>query len=87
VLLVAFVILAQFSHDLGPGLLVLLGVYAFMEALFRRSIRTLVSRVVVALALFTMVLLFIAFVRPIVLALMVLVGLLLIIDNLHEVWS
>ena len=87
VLLVAFVGLAQFSHDLGPGLLVLLGIYAFMEALFRRSIRTLVSTLVVALALFTMVILFIAFLRPVVLALMVLLGLLLIIDNLHEVWS
>lgn len=86
VLLVAFVALAQFSNDIGPGLLVLLGVYAFMEALFRRSIRLLVSAVVVALALFTMVLLFITFWRPVVLVGIVLVGLLLIIDNLREVW-
>jgi hypothetical protein len=87
VLLVAFVILAQFSQDIGPGLLVLLGIYAFMEALFRRSIRTLVSAVVVALALFTMVILFITFWRPVVLGGLVLIGLLLIIDNLREVWS
>jgi hypothetical protein len=87
VLLVAFVGLAQFSPDLGPGLLVLLGIYAFIEALFRRSIQKLVSAVVVALALFTMLLLFIAFLRPVVLGGVVLIGLLLIIDNLREVWS
>jgi hypothetical protein len=87
VLLVAFVILAQFSHDLGPGLLVLLGIYAFMEALFRRSIQKLVSAVVVALALFTMLLLFLAFLRPVVLLGVVLIGLILIIDNLREMWS
>jgi hypothetical protein len=86
-LLVAFVALAQFTQDLGPGLLVLLGIYAFMEALFRRSIQKLVSAVVVALALFTMLLLFLAFLRPVVLVLVVLVGLVLIIDNLREVWS
>ncbi|HEY7350208.1 MAG TPA: hypothetical protein VH599_17955 [Ktedonobacterales bacterium] len=87
VLLVAFVILAQFSQDLGPGLLVLLGIYAFMEALFRRSIRTLVSAVVVALALFSMLVLFITFLRPVALVALVVIGLVLIIENLREVWS
>ncbi len=87
VLLLAFVVLAQFSQDLGPGLLVLLGIYAFMEALFRRSIRTLVSALVVALALFTMLVLFITFARLVILVVLVLIGLFLIIDNLREVWS
>jgi hypothetical protein len=86
VLLVAFVGLAQFSHDVGPGLLVLLGVYAFMEALFRRSVRLLVSAVVVALALFTIIILFLTFWHPVILIGMVLVGLFLIVDNLREVW-
>lgn len=87
VLLVAFVVLSRFSHSLGPGLLVLLGVYAFMEALFRRSIRTLVSTVVVALALLTLLLLLITFFLPVVLVAVVLIGLILIIDNLREVWT
>jgi hypothetical protein len=87
ILLLAFVVLAQFSDAWGIGLLILLGSYAFLEALFRRSVRTLVSSVVLALALFTLLLLVLAFFRPLVLILVVAVGVLLIVDNLREIWS
>lgn len=86
-LLLAFAVLAQFSNAWGIGLLILLGSYAFLEALFRRSVRVLVSSVVLALALFTLLLLVLAFFRPLVLALVVAVGVLLIVDNLREIWS
>ena len=61
--------------------------YAFLEALFRRSVRTLVSSVVLALALFTLLLLVLAFFRPLILILVVAVGVILIVDNLREIWS
>ncbi len=86
VLLLGFAALVQFSYSWGEGVLILVGIYAFLEALFRRSIRTLISSVVVALALFTLLLLLITFVRPIVIGLVVIIGLLLIVDNLREIW-
>ncbi len=86
VLLLGFAGLAQFSSSWGVGVLLLVGIYAFLEALFRRSVRTLISSLVVALALFTLLLLLIAFVRPIVIGLVVVVGLILIVGNLREVW-
>jgi hypothetical protein len=86
VLLLAFAVLAQFSDAWGVGVLILVSIYACLEALFRRSVQVLLSRVVVALALFSLLLLVIAFFLPLVLALVVVVGLLLIIDNLREVW-
>ena len=87
VLLLGFVGLAQFSHSWGVGVLILVGIYAFLEALFRRSVRTLISSVVVVLALFTLLLLFISFAQPIVFVVVVLIGLILIVGNLREVWS
>jgi hypothetical protein len=86
ILLLAFAVLAQFSSAWGLGMLILLGSYAFLEALFRRSVRTLVSSVVLALALFTLLLLVITFFRPLALALVVAIGLILIVDNLREIW-
>jgi FtsZ-binding cell division protein ZapB len=86
VLLLGFAALVQFSYSWGIGVLILVGVYAFLEALFRRSMRALISSVVVALALLTLLLLLITFVRPIVIGLVVVIGLLLIVDNLREIW-
>ncbi len=87
VLLLGFAVLAQFSSSWWVGVLVLVGLYAFLEALFRRSVRALISSVVVALALFSLVLLLITFVRPVVIGVVVIIGLVLIVGNLREVWS
>ena len=87
ILLLAFAVLAGFSHSLGVEVIVLIGIYAFLDALFRRSVRTLISSVVVALALFTLLIVIIAFFRPIFIGLVVLIGLILMVGNLREIWS
>jgi hypothetical protein len=87
VLLLACVVLAQVSSAWWVGVFVLIGIYAFLESLFRRSVRALVRSMVMVLALVTLLILFITFFRPIVLVVVVVIGLVLIVGNLREVWS
>lgn len=84
VLLLCFAALAQFSHNLGSGAVVLFGVYGFFEAIFHRNLRRLIERVTVALAMFTVLLLVITFFRPLLLVLVVLIGLFIIVENMRE---
>jgi hypothetical protein len=84
-LLLGFAALSRFSSYLAPGILVLLGVYAFFEVLFHRDMQLWVSRLVVALALLTLLVLLVQFIRPVVLVTVVAVGVLIIVENLREV--
>ena len=84
VLLLGFAALALFSRPLGPGILVLLGVYGFFEAIFHRNVQIWIARLVVALALVTTLVLLVQFFQPIVLGVVVLVGLFIIVENVRE---
>lgn len=85
VLLLGFAVLARFSTYLAPGIVVLLGTYGFFEALFHRDIQVWVTRLVLALAVVTTLVLLLQFLRPFVLGVVVLVGLFIIVDNVREV--
>lgn len=85
VLLLVLVVLAQFFPNvLIPGAAVLLGVYAFIEALFHRTLDGLIRGVAVALALVATVVLIIQFALPLLLALVVLVGIFILVENVRE---
>jgi hypothetical protein len=85
VLLLAFAALSYFSGLLAPGILVLIGVYGLVEALFHRDMQEWIARLVVSLALITALVLLLQFLQPVVLGIVVLVGLFIIVDNVREV--
>ncbi|HEX8036793.1 MAG TPA: hypothetical protein VF510_23245, partial [Ktedonobacterales bacterium] len=85
VLLLGFAALALFTNYLGPGIIALLGVYSFFEAIFHRDIQTWIARLVVALAVVTTLVLLLQFLEPVVLGVVILVGLFIIVDNVREV--
>lgn len=85
VLLLGFAALAVFSGYLAPGIVVLLGVYGFFEALFHRDIQDWIARLVVALALLTTLVLLVQFFQPVILGAVVLMGLFIIVENIREV--
>lgn len=85
VLLLGFAALALFTNYLGPGIVALLGVYSFFEAIFHRDIQTWIARLVVALAVVTTLVLLLQFLQPVVLGIVILVGLFIIVDNVREV--
>jgi hypothetical protein len=85
VLLLALVVLAQFFPGiLIPGAAVLLGAYAFIEALFHRTLDGLIRGVAVGLALVSTLVLLIQFAQPLLLALVVLVGIFILVENVRE---
>jgi hypothetical protein len=85
VLLVGLAVLAQFFPGiLIPGVAALLGVYAFIEALFHRTLDGLIRGVAVALAVVATLVIVIQFALPLLLALVVLVGIFILVDNLRE---
>lgn len=77
-------IVTQVSSAWEVGVLALLGVYSFIEALFRRQIQMLVRYIVVALALITALVLIYEFFWELVVTLVVLAGILIIVENLRE---
>jgi hypothetical protein len=85
VLLLAFAILARFSGHLGPGIVVLFGVYGFFEAIFHRNVQVWIARLVVALALLSTLVLLVQFFQLVVLGAVLVVGLFIIADNMREV--
>ncbi|MGZ3603189.1 MAG: hypothetical protein ACXVDF_25015, partial [Ktedonobacterales bacterium] len=85
VLLLGFAALALFTNYLGPGIVALLGVYSFFEAIFHRDLQTWIARLVVALAVVTTLVLLLQFLEPVVLGVVILVGLFIIVDNVREV--
>lgn len=84
VLLLGFAALAIFSSYLGPGIVVLLGVYSFFEAIFHRNLQKWIVRLVVALALLTTLVLVLEFIQPVALGLVAVVGIFIIVDNVRE---
>lgn len=85
ILLVGLVVLAKFSPStLIPGALLLLGVYAFIEALFHRNLESLIRSVVVALAVLATVVLVIHLFVPLLPLLIVLVGIFILVENVRE---
>jgi hypothetical protein len=83
-LLLSFVVIAQFAAAWETGLLALLGVYAFIEALFRRQMQMLIRYMVITLALITTLVLVFEFLPFFLIGLVLLAGLLIIIENVRE---
>jgi hypothetical protein len=83
-LLVSSAVIAQLSGAWQTGLLALLGVYGFIEALFRRQVQVLIRYLVVSLALLSALVLLYEFFWPIVVTLVLLAGLLIIVENVRE---
>ncbi len=83
-LLIGFAALAKFSNYLVLGIVALLGVYSFFEAIFHRDVQNWIARLVVALAMVTTLVLLLQFFQPVVLGVAVLLGLFIIVDNVRE---
>ncbi len=85
VLLLSMVVLLQFfSEVLIPGTLLLLGIYAFIEALFHRAFEQRIRQVVVGLAVLTVLLLIAQFFTPLLLIFVVFVGVFFLVENVRE---
>lgn len=84
ILLIGIAIIAQFVRGWEMSLLALIGVYSFIEALFRRQVQFLVRYVVVGLALAAGLVLIYTFFWPVVIILISLAGLLIIVENIRE---
>ncbi len=83
-LLLFFVLTQFFASAWEMGLLSLIGIYIFIDALFRRQIQLLIRYGVVALALLTALLLIYEFFWQLVAGLVLFAGLLIIIENIRE---
>lgn len=83
-LLITTIIIGLISRQWWVGLLSMLGIFAFLEALFKRRMQNFVSNFVVGLALLTMLVLLFEFFKPVIVLLALLTGLLIIIDNARE---
>jgi hypothetical protein len=83
-LLTFFVITQFFSSAWEMGILSLIGIYIFIDALFRRQIQLLIRYGVVALALLAALVLVYEFFWVIVGATVLLAGLLIIVENIRE---
>lgn len=87
-LLLGSVVITQFFPGAWQaGLLGLLGVYFFIEALLRRQVQILIRYLVVGLALISGLVLLYEFFWPVVVALMLFIGLLIIAENVRELWT
>jgi hypothetical protein len=86
-LLIGIAIIAQFVRGWEMSLLALIGIYSFIEALFRRQVQFLVRYVVVGLAIAAGLVLLYTFFWPVVIILISLAGLLVIVENIRELTS
>jgi hypothetical protein len=85
VLLLSMVaLLLFFSELLIPGALLLIGIYAFIEALFHRAFERRIRQVVVGLAVLTVALLIAQFFVPLLLIFVVFVGVFFLVENVRE---
>lgn len=78
------VIVTQAASAWEVGVLALLGVYSFIEALFRRQVQMLIRYIVIGLALVTALVLVYEFFWKLVMTLVVLAGVLIIVENVRE---
>jgi hypothetical protein len=86
-LLITTIIVGLISRQWWIGLLTMLGIFAFLEALFKRRMQNFINNFVVGLALLTMLVLLYEFFAPVIVALALLMGLVIIIDNARELRS
>ena len=86
-ILVAALALTLWFRILPPPLaiVVLLGSYLVIESFFRRDVRILVLRVSMALAIVSVAILFVTYLREVLLIGLLALGLLLILDNIGEI--
>jgi hypothetical protein len=84
VLLIGFAVVAQFTRNWGPGLLILFAIFIFLESLARRQFSETVRTVVVGLALVALLTLIYDFFPTILVLVAFLVGALIIWENLRE---
>jgi hypothetical protein len=85
-LLIGFVTLYLTSHDWLKGLGVLVSVFMIFESVFRRRFQTLIVQATLALTVLATLILIYAFFGEIVILSVVGIGLLVIVDNLRELW-
>jgi hypothetical protein len=83
-LLLSSFIIAQFATAWETGILALLGIYLFIEALFRRQVQRFIGYAVVMLALISSLVLVFEFFGWMVRAMVIFAGLLIIIENIRE---
>ena len=83
-LLVTFAVITQLTNRWEVWLLAMLGVYGFIEALFRRQVQVLIRYLVVSLALVAALVLLYQFFWPALVALVLFAGLLIIVENVRE---
>ena len=86
-LLITTIIVGVISRQWWIGLLTMLGIFAFLEALFKRRMQNFINTMVVGLALLTMLVLLYEFFVPVIVGLALLMGLVIIIDNARELRS
>jgi hypothetical protein len=86
-LLITTILIGLISRQWWIGLVSMLGIFAFLEALFKRRVQNFISNFVVGLALLTMMVLLLEFFKPVIVVLALLTGLLIIIDNARELRS
>lgn len=86
-LLITTILIGLISSQWWVGLVSMLGIFAFLEALFKRRVQNFISNFVVGLALVTMLVLVVKFFKPVLVVLALLTGLLIIIDNARELRS
>jgi membrane-bound ClpP family serine protease len=83
-LLLSLFVISLVAEAWEVGLLALLAVYIFIEALFRRQVQMLIRYAVVTLAIITSLVLVIEFFWPLFLILVLLAGLFIIWENVRE---
>lgn len=84
VVLVGTVVLSLLNLRWQIGLLAMFGIYTFVEALFHRRVARLVQAVVTGLALVAAAVLAYEFARPLAVALLLGLGVLVVVDNLRK---
>ncbi len=84
VVLLGTVVLSLLNLRWQIGLLAMFGIYTFVEALFHRRVALLVQALVTGLALLSAAVLAYEFARPLAVALLLGLGLLVVFDNLRK---
>ncbi|NTU78218.1 MAG: hypothetical protein HGA45_02245 [Chloroflexales bacterium] len=84
VVLLGTVVLSLLNLRWQIGLLAMFGIYTFVEALFHRRVARLVQALVTALALVAAAVLAYTFARPLAVALLLGLGVLVVVDNLRK---
>lgn len=82
--LITTILIGLISRQWWVGLIVILGIFTFLESLFKRRMQTFINTAAITLSLATLLILLFEFFLPAIVVLVLLAGLLVIIDNLRE---